>query len=67
MQSTGKKKAQERGDEEYDAEEEESEIGTPKKGQKKEEELDLGLMLDTDIEHYLEPDGKQVEVSLEEI
>ena len=67
MQSPAKKKAQERGDEEYDSEEEESDAGTPKKGCKKKEEPHTGLTMGTDIEDCLKPDGKQVEVNLEDI
>ena len=67
MQSPAKKTAQERRDEEYDPEEEESDNGTPKKGRKKKEEPDPGLTLGTDIEDYLKPDGKQVEVDLEDM
>ena len=65
--SAEKKKAQERRDEEYEPEGEESDIGTPKKGGKKKQEPDPGLTMGTDIEYYLKPDGKQVNVNLEDI
>ena len=51
----------------HDAEESESQAGTPKKGRKKKETLDPGLTMGTDIEDYLQPDGKQVKVELDNV
>ena len=51
----------------YDPEESESEAGTPKKGRKKKETPDPGLTMGTDIEDHLKPDGKQVEVELDNV
>ena len=65
--SLAKKKAQERGDEEYGPEEEESDVGTPKKGRKKKEEPDTGLTMGTDVEDYLKQDGKKVKANPEDI
>ena len=65
--SPAKKKAQERGDKEYDPEEEHYDIVTPKKGCNKKKEPDRGLTMGTDIEDYLKLDAKQVEVNLENI
>ena len=54
-------------DTDHDPEESESEAGTPKKGRKKKETPDHGLTMRTDIENYLQPDGKQVEVELDSV
>ena len=54
-------------DTDYDPEEEESETGTLKKGQKKKETPDHGLTMGTDIEDHLKPDGKQVDVDLSKV
>ena len=62
MASRAKKTADKLGDFNYDPEESALETGTPKKGRKKKETLDPGLTMDTDIEDYLKPDGKQVEI-----
>ena len=51
----------------YDPEEWESEAGTPKKGRTKKETQDPGLTMGTDIEDHLRPDGKQVEVELDNV
>ena len=51
----------------YDPEESELEAGTPEKGRKKKETPDLGLPKGTDIEDYLQPDDKQVEVELDNV
>ena len=51
----------------HDPEESESETGTPKKGRKKKETPDPGLTMGTDIEDYLQPDGKQVETELDKV
>ena len=44
-----------------------SEAGTPKKGRKKKETPHPGLTLGTDIEDHLKPDGRQVEVELDNV
>ena len=67
MASPAKKTAEEREDTDYDPEEEESEAGTPKKGRKKKEQPDPGLTMGTDIEDFLQPDGKQVEIELNKV
>ena len=54
-------------DTDYDPEESESETGTPKKGRKKKATPDPGLTMGTDIEDYLKPDGKQVEIELSKV
>ena len=51
-------------DTDYDPEEWESETGTPKKGRKKKETPDPGLIMGTDIEDHLKPDKGQVEIEL---
>ena len=51
----------------YDPEESESEAGTPKHGQKKKETPDPALTMSTDIEDHVKPDGKQVEVELDNV
>ena len=65
--SPTKKTGEEREDIDYDPEESESEPGTPKKGRKKKETPDPGLTMGTDIEDHLKPDGKQVEVELDNV
>ena len=54
-------------DTDYDPEEEESQSGTPKKGQKKKEQPNPGLTMGTDIENFLQPDGKQDEIELNKV
>ena len=54
-------------DTDYDPEESESETGTTKKGWKKKETPDPGLTMGIDIEHHLQPDGKQVEIELSKV
>ena len=54
-------------DTDYDPEESESDTGTPKKGRKKKETPDTGLTMGTDIEDYLQPDWKQVEIELSKV
>ena len=65
--SPTKKTAEEREDINYDPGTSESEAGTPKKGRKKKETPDPGLTMGTDIEDHLKPDGRQVEVELENV
>ena len=65
MASPAKKTGEQREDIDYDPEEWESEAGTPKKGRKKKETPDPGRTMGTDIEDHLKPDGKQVEVELD--
>ena len=65
MASPAKKTAEEREDTEYDPGTSGSEVRTPKKGRKKKKTPDPGLILGTDIEDHLEPDGRQVEVELD--
>ena len=67
MASPAKKTAEEREDTDYDPGTSGSEAGTPKKGRKKKEKPDLGLPLGTDIEDHLKPDGRQVEVELDNV
>ena len=64
MASPAKTKGAERDDTDYDPDKEESETGTPKKGRKKEEKPDPGLTMGTDIEDFLEPEGKLLEIEL---
>ena len=54
-------------DTDYDPGTSGSEAGTPKKGRKKKETPDPGLTLGTDIEDHLKPDGRQVEVELNNV
>ena len=61
MASPAKKTAEEREDTDYDPGTSGSEAGTPKKGRKKKEKPDPGL---TD---HLKPDGRQVEVELDNV
>ena len=65
MGSPAKKTAEEREDIDYDPGTSGSEAGTPKKGRKKKETPDPGLTFGTDIEHHLKPDGRQMEVELD--
>ena len=67
MASPAKKTAEEREDTNYDPGTSGSEAGTPKKGRKKKEKPDPGLTLGTDIEDHLKPDGRQVEVELDNV
>ena len=67
MASSAKKTVDEWEDTDYDPEEEESEPGTPRKGRKKKEKPDPGLTMGTDIEDFLQPDGKQVEIELSKV
>ena len=64
MASPANKTGEEREYISYDAEEEESETGTPKKGRKKKEKPDLGLTMRRDIEDFLQIDGKQAQTEL---
>ena len=65
MASPTKKTAAEREDTDYDPGTSGSEAGTPKKGRKKKEKPDPGLTLGTDIGDHLKPDGRKVEVELD--
>ena len=67
MASPAKKTAAEREDIDYDPGTSGSEAGTPKKGRKKKETPDPGLTMGTDIEDHLKPDGRQVEVELDNV
>ena len=67
MASPAKKTAEEREDTNYDPGTSGSEAGTPKKGRKKKEKPDPGLTLGTDIEDHLKPDGRRVEVELDNV
>ena len=67
MASPAQKTAEEREDTDYDPGTSGSEAGTPKKGRKKKETPDPGLTLGTDIEDHLKPDGRQVEVELDNV
>ena len=67
MASPAKKTAEEREDTDYDPGTSGSEAATPKKGRKKKEKPDPGLTLGTDIEDHLKPDGRQVEVELDNV
>ena len=67
MASPAKKTGEEGEDIDYDPEESESDAGTPKKGRKKKETPDPGLTMGTNIEDHLQPDGKQVEVELDNV
>ena len=67
MASPAKKTGEEREDIDYDLEESESEGRTPKKGLKKKQTPDPSLTMGTDIEDHLKPDGKQVEVELDNV
>ena len=67
MASPAEKTAEEREDTDHDPGTSGSEAGTPKKGRKKKETPDPGLTLGTDIEDHLKPDGRQVEVELDNV
>ena len=67
MASPAKKTVEEREDTNYDPGTSGSEAGTPKKGRKKKETPDAGLTLGTDIQDHLKPDGRQVEVELDNV
>ena len=67
MASAAKKTGEEPEDTNYDPEEGESETGTPKKGRRKKEKPDPGLMMGTDIEDFLAPHGKQVQIELSKV
>ena len=67
MASRAQKTAEEREDIDYDHGTSGSEAGTPKKGGKKKETPDPGLTMGTDIEDHLKPDGRQVEVELNNV
>ena len=67
MASPAKKTGEELMDTDYDPGEPESEAGTPKKGRKKKETPDPGLTMGTEIEDHLKPDGKQVDIELDEV
>ena len=67
MASPAQKTAEERGDTDYDSGTSGSEAGTPKKGRKKKETPDPDLTLGTDIEDHLKPDGRQVEVEMDNV
>ena len=67
MASPAQKTAEEGEDTDYDPGTSGSEAGTPKKGRKKKETPDPGLTLGTDIEDHLKPDGRQVEVELDNV
>ena len=67
MASPAKKTAEEREDIDYDPGTSGSEVGTPKKGRRKKETPDPGLTMGTDIEDDLKPDGRQVEVELDNV
>ena len=57
----------EQDDTDYEPEDVESEAPTPKKGQKKKEEPDPGVAMGTEIEDFLQPDGKQVYIELDKV
>ena len=67
MVSPAKKTAEEREDIDHDPGTSESEAGTPRKGRRKKETPDPGLTMGTDIEDHLKPDGRQVEVELDNV
>ena len=67
MASPAKKTAEEGEDIDYDPRTSGSEAETPKKGRKKKETPDPGLTMGTDIEDHLKPDGRQVEVDLDNV
>ena len=67
MARPARKTADEQEDTDYEPEDVECEVGTPKKGRKKKEEPDTGLTMGRDIEDFLQPDGKQVEVELNKV
>ena len=67
MGSPAKKTAEKRENTDYEPGTSGSEAATPKKGRKKKETPDPGLTLGTDIEDHLKPDGRQVEVELDNL
>ena len=67
MASPAKERAEEQEETDYDPGTSGSEAGTPKKGPKKKETPDPGLTLGTDIKDHLKPDGRQVEVELDNV
>ena len=67
MASPAKKKAEEREDISYDPRTSGSEARTPRKGRKKKETPDPALTMGTDIEDHSKPDGRQVEVELDNV
>ena len=67
MASPANNKGEEREDTDYDPGTSGSEAGTPKQGRKKKESPDPGLTLGTDIEDHLRPEGRQVEVELDNV
>ena len=67
MASPAKKIAEEQEDIDYDPGTSGSEARTPTKRRKKKETPYLGLTMGTDIEDHLKPDGRQVEVELDNV
>ena len=67
MASPAKKTAEEREDIDADPGTSGSEAGTPKNGRKSKETPDPRLTMGTDIEDHLKPDGRQVEVELDNV
>ena len=67
MASPAEEKGVDWEDIDYNPEKSESEAGTPKKGRKKKETQDPGLTMGTDIEDWLTPDGKQLEIELDNV
>ena len=67
MASPAKKTADEREDIDFDPGTSGLEAGTPKKGRKKKKTPDPGLTMGADIKDHLKPDGRQVEVELDNV
>ena len=67
MASPAKKTAEEREDIDYDPGTSGSKAGTSKTGQRRKETPDPGLTMGTDIEDHLKPDGRQVNVELDNV
>ena len=67
MASPAKKTAEDREDTDHEPGTSGSAAGTPKKGRKNKEKPDPGLTLGTDTEDHLKPDGRQVEVGLDNV
>ena len=67
MASPAKKTGEKLVDTRHDPEQSESQTGTPKKGRKKKETPDPGLIMGTNMENYLQPDEKQVEIELDKV
>ena len=67
MASPARKTAKKREDIDYDPGTSISEAGTPKQGRRKEETPDRGPTMGTDIEDHLKPDGRQVEIELDNV